>query len=204
MKMSAISDIHEQSIDLKNGVIYMYAFNDGGENAGVDHRVADLFLKNLHHMESERPLKEIVVHMHLIGGEWSPGIAIYDAMKESRCKITIKAHGQAESMSSIILQGADKRQVTPHTYFMCHHGSAFHDGDVRNLQKVADWNRCVTEQMCVIYRNCLMNSQWAIDKYGKPTERQIKSFLNKKLNDGDWYLFGGEIVYYGFADEVVT
>jgi len=200
--MPSTSDIYDNSIDLKNNCIYMYSFNDSGENAGVDHRVADLFLKNLHHMESERA-GDITVHMHLVGGEWSPGMAMYDAMKASKRKITIKVHGQAESMSSIILQGADKRLVTPHTYFMCHHGSSYHDGDARNLQKVAEWNKVISEQMCVIYRECLMKSQWAADKYGEPTERQVKSFLNKKLNDGDWYLFGEDIVYYGFADEVV-
>jgi len=202
--MSTISDMHEQSIDVKNRVIYMYAFNDGGENAGVDHRVTDMFLKNLHHLESEQPRRDITVHMNLVGGEWSPGIAMYDAIRGSKCTITIKAHGQAESMSSIILQGADRRQVTPHTYFMCHHGSAYHSGDARNLQKVAAWNKVIGEQMCDIYRDCLIKSQWAKDKYENPTGRQIKAFLNKKLNDGDWYLFGGEIVYYGFADEVVT
>jgi ATP-dependent protease ClpP protease subunit len=85
---------------------------------------------------------------------------------------------------------------------MCHYGSAFHDGTVPDMIASANWNKVVTEQMCAIYRDRMIKSKWAIDKYGTPTERQVRMFLNKKLKDGDWYLFGDEIVNHGFADEV--
>ena len=61
--------------------------------------------------------------MHSVGGEWSDGMAIYDAISMSRSYITIIAYGQAESMSSIIFQAADRRLITPNTYFMSHYGS---------------------------------------------------------------------------------
>lgn len=202
--MTTLHDIHDHSIDVENRVIYLQSFNDAGEDCGVDHRVANVFLKNIHHLgrNTAKSDKKIVIEMNIVGGEWSAGMAIYDAIVACPWHVTINTHAQAESMSSIILQAANHRVINKHAYFMCHYGSAFHDGTVPDMIASANWNKVVTEQMCAIYRDRMIKSKWAIDKYGTPTERQVRMFLNKKLKDGDWYLFGDEIANYGFADEV--
>ncbi len=47
--------------------------------------------------------------MHSVGGSWNDGMAIFDAIQLSKSYVTIISYGQAESMSSVILQAADKR-----------------------------------------------------------------------------------------------
>ena len=42
-------------------------------------------------------------------------MAIFDAIKICRSHVTILVYGQAESMSSIILQAADKRIMMPNS-----------------------------------------------------------------------------------------
>ena len=46
--------------------------------------------------------------MHSVGGNWNDGMAIFDAIELCQSYVTIIVYGQAESMSSIILQAADK------------------------------------------------------------------------------------------------
>lgn len=199
--MSETSSIHEHGLDAVNRVIYLQSFNDGGTDAGVDHRVAGTFIKNMSILEKEAR-KPITIQMHLTGGEWGPGMAIFDSIRQSPCRTTIVAKGQAESMSSIILQAAGHRVVSRNCYFMSHFGSAYYEGDAKNLKNMEGWLKQVNDTMFDIYLEGLLESKWAKEKYGEPTERQVRSFLNRKMKDGDWYLFGNDIVHYGFADEV--
>jgi len=200
--MAAIDNIHDHNIDVDNRVIYLQSHDDSGVDAGVEHRVADTFLKNIHILNTGGKLP-ITVEMSLIGGEWSAGMIIFEAIRESKAPVTIRVRGQAESMSSVILQSADHRVVSKYSYFMCHYGSCYFDGDYQTMQTTSQWQKTIVDQMVDIYVEKMLKSKWAKDKYGIPTERQVKSFLRRKMKDGDWYMFGDEIVYYGFADEVV-
>ena len=78
--------------------------------------MSNTFIKNIRALEIKSD-KPIIIHMQSVGGEWSDGMAIYDAISMCRCHVTMIAYGQAESMSSIIFQAADTRLITPNTYF---------------------------------------------------------------------------------------
>jgi ATP-dependent protease ClpP protease subunit len=58
--------------------------------------------------------------------------------------------------------------------------------------------------MIEIYSSKCVNGQYFKDKFGKkPTEKQVKNFLTRKLKDGNWYLTSEEAAYYGFCDSVI-
>ena len=123
LNIDTISDVHGYGLDVKNREIYLHGYiANTDEDPGVEYRMATSFYKNIRMLDalSRDP---IIIHMHSIGGNWSDGMAIYDAITLSRSYVTIVAYGQAESMSSIILQAADKRVMTPNSYFMLHYGS---------------------------------------------------------------------------------
>ena len=133
--VDTISDINAYGLDANNREIYLHSYvTNVEEDPGVDYRMTANFYKNLRMLDtiSHDP---ILIHMHSIGGNWNDGMAIYDAMMVCQSYITLVAYGQAESMSSIILQAADKRVMMPNAYFMCHFGSTDVSGNFLDVQK---------------------------------------------------------------------
>lgn len=199
-------DLHNYNANIDSREIFLhnhYGSNDE-ENPGVEYKMSNTFLKNLRALElkSSNP---IIIHMQSVGGEWSDGMAIYDAISMCRCHVTIVAYGQAESMSSIIFQSADSRLITPNTYFMAHYGSTGASGEYLNVQNWVKYEKQICDIMMDIYANSCIDGKFFKDKYGsKPEVDKVKNFLYRKLKSGDWYITADEAVYYGFADEVIN
>jgi len=142
--------------------------------------------------------------MQSVGGEWSDGMAIYDAISMSRSFVTIIAYGQAESMSSIIFQAADLRLITPNTYFMSHYGSSAAVGEYLTVQNLAKYEKHICDVMIDIYAKSCIQGPYFQEKYGKnPDIEKVKTYLTRKLKSGDWYINSQEAVHYGFADRVL-
>ena len=199
-----LQDIHSYGAALNSRDIFLHNFFSGTEddNPGVDYRMANMFLKNLRTLE-KKSSDPITIHMNSIGGSWSDGMVIYDAIIISKCYITIVAYGQAESMSSIILQAGDERLITPNTYFMAHYGSSDASGDYLSSQNWMQYEKHICDTMLNIYAGRCVKSKFFKEKYVKPDVKKVKNFLSKKLQDGDWYVTAEEAVYYGFADKVI-
>ena len=102
-----VDRFHDYSIYIPSRLIYMgSAHSDGDMNeSGTDYLMAEIFIKNLIILES-MSLEPITVVMNNIGGCEESGYAIYDKIKQSKCHITIKVYGSAQSMGAIILQAA--------------------------------------------------------------------------------------------------
>tara|TARA_B100000085_G_scaffold176306_1_gene160654 strand:- start:497 stop:1141 length:645 start_codon:yes stop_codon:yes gene_type:complete len=198
-----INDLHTNCIDFKSREIYLHNYFGSAdtENPGVEYKMSNIFLKNLRVLElkSQDP---IIIHMNSIGGEWSDGMAIFDAIRMCNSYVTIISYGQVESMSSIILQAADYRLITTNSYFMCHYGSSGIAGDYLSAQNWINYEKYICDTMLNIYSNKCFKGQFFKEKYVKPDEAKVKNFLSKKLKDGDWYMTSEECVYYGFADKV--
>ena len=199
-----LQDIHTYGATLSCRDIFLHNFFSGTEedNPGVDYRMANIFLKNLKMLENKSS-DPITIHMNSIGGSWSDGMVIYDAILMSKCYISVIAYGQAESMSSIILQAADQRLITPNTYLMLHYGSTSASGDYLSTQNWIQYEKYLCDTMLDIYSECCLKGKFFKEKYIKPDLKKIKNFLSKKLQDGDWYMTSEEAVYYGFADKVI-
>ena len=201
--IDTISDIHTHGLDVKNREIYLHSYvANSDEDPGVDYKMANNFYKNIRLLDtlSDDP---IIVHMHSIGGDWNAGMAIYDAMCVSKSYITMIVYGQAESMSSIILQGADKRVMMPNSYFMCHFGSTGISGNHLDVLKAATFEKRMADTMMEIYADACIKGKYFKEQYTDLSHDKVKNYLKRKFKDGDWYLDSNEAVYYGFADCVL-
>lgn len=199
-----LNDIHNYSVDLKGREIFLHNYfgSADAENPGVEYKMSNIFLKNLRLLETKSK-DQIIIHMNSIGGEWSDGMAIYDAIRMCDSYITIISYGQVESMSSIILQAADYRMITANSYFMCHYGSSGIASDYLSAQNWINYEKNICDVMLNIYASRCWKSLFFKEKYAKPDESKAKNFLSKKLKDGDWYMSAEDSVYYGFADKII-
>ena len=200
-----LRDFHDYGANVATREIFLHnhLHSEDNQNPGVEYRMSNTFMKNLRALELKNH-NPITIHMQSIGGEWSDGMAIYDAIIMCKSFITIIAYGQASSMSSIILQSADHRAMTPNSHFMPHYGSTDINTDYLSAMNQADYERKICSVMFDIYASRCVDGKFFYDKFGKkPSEKQVKQYLIRKLKSGDWYLDPEESVYYGFADEVL-
>lgn len=203
MNSELVGDIQSYGIDYKNRELYLHSYvANTDEEPGVDYRMSTTFYKNIRMLDtmSNAP---ILIHMHSIGGNWNDGMAIYDAISLCKSYVTIIVYGQAESMSSIILQAADKRVMTPNSYFMCHFGSSGYSGNYLDVQKGAAFEKKMTDAMLNIYTEQCIKGKYFKEHYNEPEFEKVKNYLKRKLKDGDWFMEANESVYYGFADCVL-
>ena len=198
-------DYHNYGCNIASREIFLhnhYGSNDE-ENPGVEYKMSNTFIKNLRALDAKSS-DQVTIHMHSVGGEWSDGMAIFDAISMCRCYVTMVAYGQVESMSSIIFQSADTRYITPNTYFMSHFGSTSANGEYLNVQNWVKYEKHICDIMLDVYARRCINGPYFQEKYsGNPTIGKVKNFLNTKLKSGDWYINSEEAVYYVFADEVI-
>jgi ATP-dependent protease ClpP protease subunit len=199
-----ISDINSYGVDVKNRELFLHSYvANSDEDPGVDYKMASCFYKNIRLLDnlSNDP---ILIHMHSVGGNWNDGMTIFDSIMMAKSYITILAYGQAESMSSIILQAADNRVMMPHAYFMCHFGSSGYGGNYLDVQKGAAFEKRQTETMLDIYAEGCKDGKYFKEHYNEPDFDKVKNYLKRKFKDGDWFLDANESVYYGFADLVLN
>lgn len=201
-----LHDFHNYGANIKTREIFLHNHHSSEENAnpGVEYKMSNIFLKNLRSMDLKNN-GDITVHMQSIGGEWADGMAIFDGIRMSKCKITIISYGQAESMSSIILQAADRRLLTPNSYFMVHYGSTYVGGNYLSVQNWIGHEKHLCDVMMDIYSDRCITGKYFKERFGnKPEQSKIKNFLHKKFKSGDWYMKAEEAVYYGFADGIIN
>ena len=197
-------DVHNYSLDFNNREIYLHGYiANCDEDPGVDYRMASSFIKNIRMMDTINN-DPIIVHMNSVGGNWGDGMSIYDAIRVCRSHVTIIAYGQAESMSSIILQAADLRIMMPNSFFMSHFGNSCNSGNYLDTQNWAKFEEKILDVMLDIYTESCIKGKYFLEHFKEVTESKVKSFLRRKMRDGDWYLDSNESVYYGFADAVLS
>ena len=195
-------DVHSYDIDVPANHIYLvgndeYAGIEDGE-PGVEFSMANRFIRNLNILmrKSNDP---ILIHMKTCGGDWSEGMAIYDAIKTCPNHICILSYTHARSMSSIILQAADKRVMMPHSTFMFHDGTMAMAGTVKQYFTEADELKKSCEQMMKIY----INSMKAKGKMKNLTTQKIRNWLRSQMDKKEEvYLSAEQAVELGFADEI--
>ena len=198
-----IGEMHTYGVDIKTREIYLHGQHGSFEDdPGVEYRMATTFIKNLRFLDAAKK-EPILIHMHSLGGNWGDGMAIYDAICACRSHITILAYGQAESMSSIILQSADNRVMMPNAYFMSHFGNSNISGSYLDSQNWAKFENVILDVMMDIYTEKCSKGKYFQEKYKEVTSKKVKSFLMNKLKQGDWYINAHESVYYVFSDGVL-
>ena len=167
----------------------------------MDYKTAVVFEKNVRYLNilGSEP---ILVHMHLPGGVWEDGLAIYDTIIHSKSKIIILAYAKVESASSIILQAAHYRILMPNTHILIHYGSLTLDHDHKAAMSSLQWSEKESNKMIDIFTDKCFNSPMAKEKkWNKMIAK--KHILSQLANKSDWILDSHEAVSYGFADGVL-
>jgi ATP-dependent protease ClpP protease subunit len=194
--------VHLLNIDINSRVIYLQEREDSSsDSAGIDFRMAQNFVKNINILQ-KMSFDPFAIYMQTVGGCWHSGMGIYDAIKLSPCKSTMVGYSLVCSMGTIIMQAADKRFLTPNCMFMCHYGSTNNSGDFLSAQNYSTVDNNNMRAMVDIYANrCHKTGKFFKDK--EYSLSRVKSYIKRKMKDGDWYMTADEAVQYGFADAVL-
>lgn len=193
-------DIRQFHIYLTGETIDYFAEDHDRSEPGVEYQMSARFIKNIQILSQIDPKHPILIHMKTCGGDWVEGMAIYDAIWACPNPITILSYTHARSMSSIILQAADRRVLMPHSYFLFHEGYLGAYGTPKFFHSFAEWDKKVIRPtMLDIYVNSLKQK----GKFSRRAPERIKEMLQEEMNQKeDVYLTAKEAVEWGFADEV--
>lgn len=201
-----LDDVHYHAVNINTREIYIHSHHrceDGSEETGVDFRQAITFVKNLHLLDHANN-NPILMHLQSIGGSWSYGMSMFNAIQFSKSPITMLAYAQASSMSGIILQAAPVRVLMPDCYFLMHHGSS--GGAIDHpfaIKTAADYEMKMCERMLQIFAQRAYKGQFFKEKRYNSAKIAF-NFFDKKIKENvDWYLSAEEAVYYGLADGIM-
>ncbi len=198
-----IETIQDYDIDIANREIYLTGENTinpelPGIEPGVEYLMANKLIKNVRYLSSINK-KPILIHMKTCGGDFIEGMAIYDAILACPCRITILSYTHARSMSSIILQAANRRVLMPDSYVMIHYGTAGYYGLSQEVETNFEWNKKNNDVMLDIYINKMRSK----GTFKGETTNKIKNFLKKKIKDKiDVFFTPSEAIDLGLADEI--
>lgn len=198
---SMVEEAHSHGIIIDKREIFIhgsYSPDDG--DPGVDWRMANTFVKNIKILENISS-DDIYIHQMSIGGDEEAGYMMYDAIKNSKCHVTICTHGVAASMGSIVPQAADHRITMPNCCWLIHRGTTGIGPHLTRKQAKSwsAWEDFCDKRMVEIYTEKCKSSNYYKDK----KESQVRSDIKRKLDmKGDWFLTPDQAVHYGFADTV--
>lgn len=129
----------------------------------------------------------IELHINSYGGDVKEGVAIYNQLKQKKCKeLVAYVDGLAYSIASVILQAADRRIMGLGTSLLIHNMWIQAAGNANGLRKIADDLDVLMESNRQIYLERV-----------NITEAELIEML-----DNETYLTPEEAVEKGFADEV--
>lgn len=193
-KNDEIFNLHDYCINIGAREIFLYD--------EIDCDSAIKFLKNLTFLEGQSN-KPITIHQYSVGGEWSSGMMIYDAIIASPCKFVFVTHGTAASMGSVIPQavyGKGYRVSTPNCDWLIHEGSLSFDNTMKAVSSLIEAEKRTKSTMYDIYTACCVSGEYFKDQPPK----KIRAYIRSKLaTREDWWITSDEAVYYGLADSVL-
>jgi ATP-dependent Clp protease protease subunit len=196
----ALDIVHNNSIDIKNRIIYIHSEFDV-EESGVDFKMAVNFVKNLDYLNSISH-QPITLKMLSYGGCWNYGMAMYDAIANSKSHITFISYAHARSMSSIIPQAADKRLINKHCDFMIHYGTYEDSGDFRQVANGLKFTEKQNHVMLNIYASRCIKGQYFRER--SMDHKKTLEFIKNKIDKlTDWWMTAEEAIYYGFMDRII-
>lgn len=201
-----IEEIFDYGLDTQHFTLYLQGVEDNvvsdvddvGE-PGVEFRQANRFIKGLDVLTGMSSTETITISMKTCGGDWQEGMAIYDALMAVPNPVAIVSYTHARSMSSIILQAANKRVLMPHSYVLLHEGTDSISGTIKQTQAAMAWSLRTMDQMLAVY----VDRMKAGGKYRRWGRQRIRDWLVRKFEKvEDVYLTPDEAIELGLADEV--
>lgn len=200
-------NLHEYGIDYEHNELALfgnhnYIVGTGGEETGepgVEFTMANRFIINLLTLMKKGSDVPILIHMKTCGGDWSEGMAIYDAINMCPNPVTILNYTHARSMSSLIFLAANKRVMMPHSTYMFHRGTMGATGTVTQYLTEAEELKKAHEQMMGIYINSLKQR----GSLKRKSKAKIREWMEKLMDKKEEVYIGAkEAVSLGFAHEI--
>ncbi len=181
----------EHNIHVARRTLYLGSHSavDGTES-GVDYEMFASFLKGLTFLDS-MSADPITIHLSTDGGDYYHGMAIYNAIRASRCYVTIIAWGYACSMGAIILQAADERLLTRDCVVMIHDGPTSMSGDSKAFEAWGRYSGLTRKAIYRLYRDRMRDT------------RPITMAMVEKLCSTDRIFSATQAVNMGLADCVL-
>lgn len=127
---------------------------------------------------------DVELTLHTPGGEVMDGLAIYNAVRAHKGKVTARIDTMALSMGSIIALAADEIEIADNGVYMVHNPWTLAIGDADDIEKVADQMRKWEDVLSNIY----------VERTGKE-EGEIREMMRAET-----WLHGQEAVDAGFAN----
>ena len=127
---------------------------------------------------------DITIRINSPGGSVFEGMAMYNAIRRHKAKITTQIDGLAASMASIIALAGDEVLMAENAYYMIHNPWGGCYGESKDLRKYADRLDEMRDQLANIYQ-----SKTGIDR----------DVILTAMADETWYT-GTTAIEHGFVD----
>lgn len=137
-------------------------------------------------LEALGDVKQIDVHINSYGGEVAEGLAIYNALRRHKAKVTTYCDGFACSIASVIFMAGDERIMNESSLLMIHNAWTLAMGNSAELRKQADDLEKITQASVEAYKS-----------HSSLSEEEIKNLM-----DNETWILPEEALSYGFATTV--
>ena len=198
-------DTHEYHVHTDTRELFLHSDTGNCEEdveIGIDYRVANSFIKGMTFLEHQGS-DPILIHVCSVGGDWEYGLAIFDRIAMSPCVVTTLSYAHARSMSSILIQAADYRVLSPNCDVLVHFGKVCYPEDrLEHVIAEADWVKQQNIRMLEIYAaRCAKGPFFKRKKYGRAG---VANFLQRKIRDSaEWYMDGRTAIDFGLVDAIL-
>jgi ATP-dependent protease ClpP protease subunit len=188
----AVDLFHHRGVFLPTRTLYLGSetFDAEGNEGGINAASADIFVRNMHMLESlsDAPVN---VLLNSVGGDEYHGLAIFDAIKCSPCRVTMTVRGHAMSMGSVILQAAAERVLGPTSTVMLHYGTIGISGHTKTVAKIAEESARLNRWMEELY----------LEKIRQKKPKWNLSALRHMIGH-DCFMDARRAVEFGLADRI--
>lgn len=137
-------------------------------------------------LEELQDVEQIDVYINSYGGEVAEGLAIYNALKRHKAKVTTHCDGFACSIASVIFMAGDERIMPEASMLMIHNAWIWAAGNAKELRKQAEDLDKISQASVEAYK---ANSTLSEDEI-------------KELMDNETWILPEEALEYGFATSV--
>lgn len=166
----------------QDGSATLLLYGDVGEGRSVDSSWVVTQLNQL-----ENSYRKIDVRINSKGGEVFSGIAIYNALRNSKADITIFVDGVAASIAAIIALCGKPLYMSPYSKIMLHAVSGGTYGNASDLRQMADQMESIQADLAkMIAGRCGMKAEDVVKKYFDEKDHWMsaKEAVDMKLADG--------------------
>jgi ATP-dependent Clp protease protease subunit len=172
--------------DTENKTADIYIYGDITSWPWIESDVSSYTLsKELQELDED--IESINIYINSYGGEVSEGLAIYNALKRHKAKVTTIVDGFACSIASVIFAAGDERIMTDTSLLMIHNAWTWAAGNANELRKQAEDLEKITQASINAYMDIVNIS-----------ENELKEMM-----DEETWINGDEAFEMGFATKLI-